>query len=73
MYGSERRNIEKITQHFFYSYKFIKQEIHFIIDFHPQIEPCTFLGSLAVIVKLHVKAWLLISFKKEILETHISL
>jgi hypothetical protein len=68
-----------VIHNIFYSYKFIKQydtqpsNKHFIIEFHPLIQPYTFLGSLAAIVKVYVKAWLLTSSEKEILETHISL
>lgn len=68
-----------LIHNIFYSYKFIKQydtqlnKKHFIIEFHPQIQPYTSLGSLAPIVNMHVEAWLLASSEKEILETRISL
>jgi hypothetical protein len=38
---------------------------HFIIEYPSLIKPYKFLGSLAAIMKVLVKAWLLTSFEKE--------
>ena len=65
------------TQHFL-SYKFFKQfdtklsNKHFIIEFQ-YLQPYNFLGSSTAIVKPHVRAWLLVSYEKEILGTPNSL
>ena len=67
-----------LVHNIFFSYKFFKQfdtkfsNKHFMIEFQ-YLQPYNFLGSSTAIVKPYVRAWLLVSYKKEILRTLNSL